>query len=165
MSWLFGRIGVIGIVIAILAALLVLQTVRLEGFKIWPFSFEGWKPMAQSYAKASKEAKKLAKEEREKQEQKFKDKSERIDRELADAKASVDDAVSDYTATHRVRACPSSRPAVATAESGGAESSNGPGGTPELVDGVVVNERDIAVCTTNTLRLEAARKWGLELNN
>lgn len=38
---LFARVGITGIIIAVFAALLVVQTVRLEGFKIWPLKYTG----------------------------------------------------------------------------------------------------------------------------
>lgn len=41
-----ARVSLSGIAIAILAALLAVQTIRLEGFKVWPVSLAGWKPRA-----------------------------------------------------------------------------------------------------------------------
>ena len=42
-----GRIGLTGLVIVILGAALVVQTVRLEGFRVWPVSVTGWVKIAQ----------------------------------------------------------------------------------------------------------------------
>lgn len=39
----FSRIGLTGAIIAVLALLLVVQTVRIEGFKVWPVSIKGLK--------------------------------------------------------------------------------------------------------------------------
>jgi hypothetical protein len=52
-----SRIGLTGLTIAVLLALLAVQTVRLEGFKVWPLSVEG------AITKAAKQAE-LAEDER-----------------------------------------------------------------------------------------------------
>jgi hypothetical protein len=52
-----SRIGLTGLAIAVLLALLAVQTVRLEGFKVWPLSVEG------AITKAAKQAE-LAEDER-----------------------------------------------------------------------------------------------------
>ena len=41
LATLFARVGITGLIIAVFAALLVVQTVRLEGFKIWPLKYTG----------------------------------------------------------------------------------------------------------------------------
>lgn len=42
-----ARVSLSGIALAIMAALLAVQTVRIEGLKLWPITVEGWKPKAQ----------------------------------------------------------------------------------------------------------------------
>ena len=39
--------ALIALAFAIVLALLAVQTARIEGFKIWPLSIEGWKPKAE----------------------------------------------------------------------------------------------------------------------
>jgi hypothetical protein len=45
-----------GAIIAALALLLVVQTVRIEGFKVWPIEVQGWKARALSAEQTSVEA-------------------------------------------------------------------------------------------------------------
>lgn len=40
---ILARIGISGLAIALLALLLAVQTIRIEGFKIWPISVDGLK--------------------------------------------------------------------------------------------------------------------------
>ena len=77
------------------------------------------------------------------------------------AKARADAA--RYIAAHRLRGqAPqgAASPALASAESGGAQSADRSSGAAELV---AVNAGDIDVCTINTARLEAAHDWAIGL--
>jgi hypothetical protein len=49
-----SRIGLTGLAIAVLVSLLAVQTARIEGFKVWPLSIEGWKPKAERFENAAK---------------------------------------------------------------------------------------------------------------
>lgn len=49
-----ARIGVTGAIIAALCLALLAQTVRIEGFKIWPLSIEGWKAKAHRFEAGAK---------------------------------------------------------------------------------------------------------------
>ena len=53
-QWATARLAVKGawvaavaMAIAIMLGLLAVQSIRLEGFKIWPIDVEGWKPKAE----------------------------------------------------------------------------------------------------------------------
>lgn len=46
--------ALIALAFAIVLVLLAVQTIRLEGFKLWPLSIEGWKSKAERYENAAK---------------------------------------------------------------------------------------------------------------
>lgn len=97
------------------------------------------------------------------QEQRYKDLADAADQKHAADVASADDAVARYIATHRVPACPSGAAshAASGASGGGAESAVRSDPAPVMV---TASEDDIRTCTSNTLRLEAARDWAMGLN-
>jgi hypothetical protein len=167
-----SRIGLTGLAIAVLVALLAIQTVRLEGFKLWPFSIEGARPKAERLQgviddidKAQDDALKAAQEAKERAERNYRDLAERIDDDAEEARAGEMDAAERFIAASRVR-CPSNRGAssgaVAPARDNGARDSETTGPAPEL-DAVAVPADDVRICTVNTLQAEAARAWALEL--
>lgn len=165
-----SRISLTGLAIAILVALLAVQTVRLEGFKLWPLSIEGWKPKAERYERTINELDEKMKAARDdweaailKREQAYRDLAQRTDDNAEQALSDAMDAAERHIAANRVR-CEGNRGGVsgptANPEGGSAGGSNRPGGASELV---AVTENDVRVCTANTIRLEAAREWGLSL--
>lgn len=167
-----ARVGLTGLVIAVLVALLAVQTVRLEGFKLWPFSIEGAGPKAarlqrtiDDIDKAQKEANRRLREAKEAAERNYRDLAERIDDDAETARAGAMDDAERFIAANRVR-CPANRSVGSgtppTARDNGAGSGESPGAAPEL-DGVVVQADDVRICTTNTLQAEAARAWALVL--
>lgn len=166
-----SRIGLTGLAIAILLALLAVQTVRLEGFKLWPISVEGWKPKAERLERdieAVKQAQKIAAEKaraaRIAKEQEYRDHAERIDREHEAELESARARTERYIAANRVRNEAIDRAAGgpgAGPDSGGAEGGDGRSEAPVMV---AVSDEDIRICTSNTLRLEAVRRWALGLN-
>jgi hypothetical protein len=168
-----SRIGLTGLAIAVLVALLTIQTVRLEGFKLWPFSIEGARPKAERLQgviddidKAQDDALKAAQEAKERAERNYRDLAERIDDDAEEARAGEMDAAERFIAANRVR-CPSNRGA-AGGTSGPARDSSASDGqavreAPELDGAVAVLADDVRICTVNTLQAEAARAWALEL--
>lgn len=170
-----ARLSLSGIAIAVLAGLLAVQTVRLEGFKFWPLSWEGWKPKAErldsvidGIVQAETTARIRAEQARQETERKYAELAERTDREAHIAQEAALDAAERFIAANRVRCAPdrsAASAAVAPASSDSAGSGDGPGGTSELdeVSLVAVPDEDVRICTRNTNRLIAAREWGLEL--
>jgi hypothetical protein len=169
----FGaRIGVRGLAFAILAALLAVQTVRIEGFKVWPISVAGWKARAlkaeqtiSDYPKAQEEALRRAQAAKAKAEADYRNLAERIDDEAEQVRG---DAMADaerYIAANRVRAagrCSAGGPAAPAPDHspGNSEEVRNP---PELDGAIAVRPEDIRICTVNTLQAEAARDWALGL--
>lgn len=167
--------ALIALAFAILVALLVVQTVRLEGFKLWPFEYEGCiarSERLQTDLDNVKSAQSLALERAQtakaKAEQEYHDLAEETDEKLEQARESAMDAAERYIAAHRVRPQAAGSPgsgSAAAAGDYGTESGDGPGAAPILAsrDFVTVTPDDIRVCTENTVRLESVREWALGL--
>lgn len=170
----FGaRIGLTGLAIAVLIALLAIQTIRLEGLKIWPINIEGARPKAERLQgviddidKAQEQALERAKAAKAETELRYKNLAERIDDEAEQSRRTAMSDAERFIASNRVR-CPANRGgsggAVAPSGDSGAGGSNTAGSTTVLDAGVVVTEDDVFICTTNTLQAEAAREWALGL--
>lgn len=164
--------ALIALAFGILLILLGVQTVRIEGFKIWPLHMEGWKPKAErlqldlDHIKAAQQValdKALAAKAA--TEANYRNLAGRID---TDAKQAHDSAMADadaYIRAHRVRSQAAGSAAgnsLAIAEDHGTGNGQGSGSAPEL-DEVAVSPDDIRICTTNTLQAEAARSWAIQL--
>lgn len=168
-----ARLGLTGLAIAILVALLVVQTVRLEGFKVWPLSIEGARPRAERLAadlaavvreQGVAEREHLAAKQA--AEQIYRDVAERIDDDALEART---DALADadrFIAANRVRpapaGCPPSQAAPATRDRGAGGGEAVPA-APVMDGAVAVPAEDVRICTVNTLQAEAGRAWALEL--
>jgi hypothetical protein len=90
-------------------------------------------------------------------------KAKEADHEHALALADARSATDRYITAHRVRGQTVAGVAsgtVAISESGGAQSADRPGASPDMV---AVTAGDIDICTINTTRLEAAREWAAGL--
>jgi hypothetical protein len=164
--------AMIALAFAVLLVLLGVQTVRIEGFKVWPISVEGWKPeaerlqhdldnvkAAQGIALQKAQAAKAATE------KKYADLAETTDANEQKARAQAMGDAERYIAAHRVRnqaAGGSAGRTAASAEDHGTASGDGAGSAPEL-DEVAVSADDIRICTVNTSRLEAVRTWAVDL--
>ncbi len=171
-----SRIGLTGLATAILVALLAVQTIRLEGFKVWPINIEGARPKAErlqhtidEIAAAQKQAAEAARRAKERAEADYRELAERIDNDAERARVGQMDAAERFIAANSVR-CPAYRGdgggTVAPAGDSGSQGGDGPGRTAELATGLVaVPEEDIRVCTRNTSRLIAVREWALELTD
>lgn len=166
--------ALIALAFAILLALLAVQTVRIEGFKIWPLGIEGWKPKAerlQHDLDAVKAAQQVALEKAQaakaKAELDYKNLAETTD---ANEQKARTDAMADaerYIAGHRVRSQAAGGAAgrtAAPAEDHGTASGDSASPAPEL-DEVTVTADDIRICTVNTTRLEAVRDWAVGLSS
>jgi hypothetical protein len=167
-----ARIGLTGLAIAILIALLVIQTVRLEGFKVWPINIEGARPKAERLAgviddidKAQVQALARAQAVKDAAELRYKTLAERIDDEAEQTRTDAMSSAERYIAANRVR-CPADRRAGSGAVAAASDSSAGRGGgagSPSLVDEVVISSDDLYICTVNTVQAEIARDWALGL--
>jgi hypothetical protein len=169
-----SRIGLTGLAIAILAALLAVQTVRLEGLSVWPIKVEGWKPRAERLAddldnvKAAQEiALERALAEKHKAETKYLKLAGRIDNEAHNARV---DALADaerFIAANRVHceAAGSAARGTVAAVAGNGSSVHQGAGTLPLVDAVAVPAEDVRICTENTVKALAARDWALGLES
>jgi hypothetical protein len=166
--------AIIALAFAILLALLGVQTVRIEGFKIWPLSIEGWKPKAerlQHDLDAVKAAQQVALEKAQaakaKAELDYKNLAETTDANEQKARADAMAGAERYITDHRVRpqaAGGSAGRTAPAAEDHGATGGNSAGAAPEL-DEVTVTADDIRICTVNTTRLEAVRDWAIDLSS
>lgn len=166
---LWAKLGLTGLAIAILCALLTVQTVRLEGFKLWPLSIEGANPRAERLQatldeieraqNAAAEKARLARLEQERKYRELADNADEREREIRE------DAMADaerFIAANRVR--PVNRGPVsgtgASPGSGGAEGGERSDPAAELDEGsVIVPAEDVRICTENTSRLLAVREW------
>ena len=186
----------IGVLIALaiittLAVALVVQSVRLDGLKIWPFEITGWKPRAEqlsgelaAIATAEALADQLARDQKQRVESEYADLSERIDHDvqtnLGGALVAVDHFISRGGVDDGMRGealgCPPGTSTPAS-DSKGARNLVGAGGTPQLdaarptprktaelkkVVGVFAD--DVLICTINTAKAEAAHDWAVGVN-
>lgn len=163
-----------GTAVVALSAALIVQTVRLEGFKVWPFSIEGANPRAErlqrtidNIEQAQQAAAEKARLARLEQERKYRELANAADQREAEIREDAMDDAERYIAANRVRPQGDrSTPGVTgtSAEGRSPEGDHGPGAETELDDGLVaVTAEDVRICTRNTARLIAAREWGLGL--
>lgn len=151
----------------------VIQTARLEGFKVWPFKVEGalgkvdrLEGEIQAIVDGQKEAARAQQAVNDAAEAAYEDIADRIDNEQAEISGAALAGVDRYIAAQRVR-CPAlgGTPGGASAPSG--HTSPGDGQTvpaAAAMDGAVaVPESAIRNCTLNTLQANAARDWALQL--
>lgn len=176
-----------GIRVAVAAALLagsvgcaVVQTVRLEGFRLWPISITGWKARAETaeaalVAVAAGQARNRAEQVR------VNEAAEQVSRDIS---AGVDINAQNSFTTERGRAerfiagggvrspatsGDSGRPCTAPLGNG-AGSVESASGAPVLdgdgprADGLVlVYPEDIRICTDNTIKAEAAHDYATKI--
>lgn len=163
-------LAIVAIAFAVLLILLAVQTVRLEGFKIWPLSYEGALPKIKRYETAFAEIERKTvettakwKQAIEAKEQDYRNKAQEADDNAEEALSGAMAAAERHIANNRVQ-CPANRGGVngpaASASGGSAGGGDGPGRDAELV---AVTPDDIRICTTNSVRLQAVRDWALSL--
>lgn len=169
----FGaRIGITGLVIIAAIAFGVVQTARVEGFKVWPISITGLKQQVSNLKrdlrdmeKASKEAAEKARAVRLAKEREYAQLAKRIDDEAEQAQADAMDAAERFIRDNSVR-CQAVGNSLsrtrASPEGGGAESVGQPRTLPKL-DGVLIPPDDVRICTENTVRLQQAQSWAFSL--
>ena len=165
-----ARIGISGAVIAVLGASLAVQTVRIEGFKVWPIEHTGYKAensdLKADLAKirtAQAEASQRALTERLRQQTRYRLLSEQADHEIEQIQERADLALRDYAIRNRVF------PQAPRGASGGtvAASGDSDSGVPaELpADAIVgVSFADLQICTDNSLIALEAFNWAQGLN-
>lgn len=164
-----SRIGLTGLAIAILVALLAVQTIRLEGFKLWPISIEGARTKAErlesellGVIQAQKKAGEAQRAVNDAKQQDYRDDAKESEHDKKITDIAVRDAVSRYADAHRVRpsggSCPSSG-AGSPAESGGAGLDQGV--PPD--SGVFVSEPDLRKLSDATGYAVACRRLVLDL--
>lgn len=183
------HLAVVGAVIAALVAALAVQTVRVEGLKLWPIEVEGWKPRAtrleQTLANvrvAEQLAEAWARQARIDLEARYRAVAERTD---IDAREATSVALGDAerfiaagghaavrAGADRLRAETdrgSGGPAAAGTGDQGTGDPQGAGAPAELDEAgrafVAVTADDVRICTVNTVKAEAARHWALELEH
>lgn len=162
---------------AVLLGLLVVQTVRLEGLKIWPLEVEGWKPTAERLRldldhvlTAQRHAELEQLRVNAAAEKTYSAIANRIDEHAETDLARQLGAANRYIAAHRVRSEAAAgafgRTGAATGDRG-AEDPGTAGRTAQLDDPgaadrvagagdlVVVSAEDVRICTVNTIKAEA----------
>lgn len=156
-------------VVGVLAALLAVQTVRLEGLHVWPISITGWIKTAEDRADTLKaiefaqgEAARLARQARLDAEAKYRTLAETSDAEIAQARTSAAAAAHRFIAANRLR------PEAARCPAGGARAAgegDGPGvPAPVPADPLVaVGEPDVHRCSAAAAYAVEAHNWALSL--
>lgn len=182
-----ARIGLTGLVIILLGAALVVQTVRLEGFHVWPISVTGWIKTAETrqatidrITAAQRLAEAEARAARLTQENTYRDIAERIDDNAEDTLEGAMAAADRFIAAGGLRGqAPGSAPCPARTAGGDyrAEDPDRTGRTAQLdaadagavdpgaidSDFVLVSAADVRICTRNTVKAEAGRDLALQL--
>lgn len=175
-AWLSGLLAPAAWPIAAaLAVFGIVQTVRIEGLRIWPLHITGLLAERNDAIKGRADdraayvsAQELARQRNEqaiaKREADYRALADQKDKEYATELADAQSAAERYIASHRLRPpAPQGGAGSATAlgQDHGAGGAVGPGEAPELVG---VTADDIRICTENTSRLEKAREWALGLD-
>lgn len=156
-------------VVVCLVLVLLVQTVRLEGFKVWPIDYEGAKPKAErlqavidDIEKAQEQALARAQAVKDAAELRYRTLAERTDDEIEQANADAMDAAERYIANNRVR-CPTNRGAsggtVAASDDRGAR-------VPESVPAdtlVSITDSDLRACVGAVTYAVGAHNWALGL--
>lgn len=181
-GWKAIRLGLLVSIMTFVVAIAVVQTIRLEGFRLGPFGSEGALARADRLedelgriVAAQHAAGELAQAQKAATEETYRARAKGVDDAFKEGIGAELAAAARYAAANRVR-CPAagSPPgdAVAAAGSDGTGGPAGSGRTPELdasggIDAahalVAVRDDDVRICTENTLRLEAAQAWGIAL--
>lgn len=168
-------LALVALVVTVALGFSVIQTARLEGFKFWPISVQGWKPRALSaeatlakVAAAQVVAKQVQEQVNQTAEQDYAEIAERIDRETIEELETELASAERYIRNNRVR--PQANRCVAsgagsTAPDNGPAHSEGASEAPLLDGEVRVLEEDVRICTTNTLKAEAGHRFATELEN
>jgi hypothetical protein len=106
-----GWLALVGALVLAIAGFAAVQTIRLEGLKIWPLSIEGWKPLAEArqrqiddMLKAQELAALIARSERLEDENTYREIAERIDDNAQADLAGSLRAADDFIAAGGMRA-------------------------------------------------------------
>lgn len=180
-----GWLALVGALVLAIAAFGAVQTIRLEGLKVWPLSIEGWKPKAearQAQIDAMLEAQALAAEvaraRRLERESQYRDIAERIDENAqaelegslraadrfiaaggvrAEANRSVRCSTGTSAEDHRAEDPAGTRraPQLDAAETAPLEEQAGQAARAAQDDFVLVSTADVRICTVNTVKAEA----------
>ena len=184
-----GWLALVGALVLAIGVFGAVQTVRLEGLKVWPLSIEGWKPkaearqaqidamlLAQLLAAEEAKAARLAKESQ------YRDIAERIDE---DAKTELDGslrAADRFIAAGGMRAEAGRSVRCSTGTAAGDHRAEDPAGTrrapqldaapsaqpdtiaqPQPEGLVLISPADVRICTVNTVKAEAGHELATQL--
>jgi hypothetical protein len=171
-----SRMGLASIIVVLLVALLVVQTIRLEGFELWPVSIEGVRPKADrlqrksdDFDNAQDDALSAAMAAKAATERRYQELAERIDNDAEQARVGHLDDAERFIAANRMQRCPADRSAAGRAAAPAADDGAGyveaadPAAKLDAAELVTVPASDVRICTTNTLQAEAGRAWALAL--
>lgn len=162
---------------AIFLVLMIVQTVRLEGFGIWPIKIEGAIARGDRLAKDLSSvavAQKVAAAEQkaviDAAEAVYKKIAERIDEDALQDERDAMALARQFIAANRVR-CPAiGSPSIGadrSAEGASAFDTVGGSGAAIMDEGtrIAVPESDVLICTSNTVKAESAHGWAMEIND
>ena len=178
LEWLLKRIWLFVAIIAL--AFGMAQTARLNGLQvdlplIGKIGPEGWKPRAERLQRAldgvvvaQDAARQLAEEQKAREEQELREEAQETDNAIEEGLREELARARAYAARFRVRLennSGGSCPTIAAATDQGPGNDEGASGAPKLDDPalVLVPERDVMICTKNTVLAEQWREWGLRL--
>lgn len=160
------------IVMAVLLALLAVQTIRIDGFRVDlpllpPIGPKGLIAEKAELAAANKEflaQRNAARAESERIALANTQATEKADEDEIDARKTELPAAERFIAAGGVRRCPTPR-AYPTPAGEGAQDDVGSGSVPVVDDVPVVTvlPEDVRICTENTVKARAWREWGLAL--
>ena len=184
-----GWLALVGALVLAIGVFGAVQTVRLEGLKVWPLSIEGWKPKAEArqaqidaMLKAQALAAEVAKSRRLAQESQYRDIAERID---DNAKTDLDGslrAADRFIAAGGMRAEAGRSVRCSTGTAAGDHRAKDPAGTrrapqldaapsaqpdtiaqPQPEGLVLISPADVRICTVNTVKAEAGQELATQL--
>lgn len=182
-----GWLALIGALVLAIAAFGAVQTIRLEGLKVWPLSIEGWKPRAEAGERliadimvAQELAEQMARSQRLETESEYRGIAERIDH---NAQADLDGslrAADRFIAAGGMRAEAGRSAPCRARTAAGDHRAEDPAGTrrapqldaspsvqpdpqPQPEGLVLISPADVRICTVNTVKAEAGHQLATQL--
>lgn len=167
------KLALIALVIVLLLGAVAVQTVRLEGFKLWPIEKRGWIERAETaeaviaeIEAAQEIAAQLEIEQRQAEERRFKRLAREADDEIEQTRDTARAAVDRYIADNRGAVCVRNAPDRGSGGHTGTAGEGDTAGIPVAVPAdplIPVAASDLRACAGAVAYAIEARRWALEL--
>jgi hypothetical protein len=161
--------ALIAFAFAVVLALLAVQTIRLEGLKIWPISIEGALPKIERYERTFAEIERTTRETTakwkaaiERTEQNYRNLAQEADHHAEQARSDALAAADRYITDHRF-VCPRNQSGIDRAAASPASVDPGVPASVPADSFVAVSDADVRACSAATAYAVAAHDWAAGL--